>query len=69
MKLELENEFLEEIKKLGLGEYNKQMIDKASEYAQGVIDDPEENLDAVATIMLDYLNGAAAMLKVLKKQK
>ena len=39
------------------------------DYAQAAIEDPEENLDAVATIMLDYLNGAAEMLKLLKKKK
>ena len=69
MKLELEKDFLEMIKKLGLGEYNQELINKAMDYAQTAIEDPEENLDAVATIMLDYLNGAAEMLKILKKKK
>lgn len=68
MKLELEKEFLDEIKKLGLGEHEQQLIKKAMDYAQAAIDDPEENLDAVATIMLDYLNGASEMLKMIRKK-
>lgn len=69
MKLELEKEFLDEIKKLGLGEYEQSLINKAMDYAQKAIEDPEENLDAVATIMLDYLCGASEMLKTIKKKK
>lgn len=69
MKLELEQDFLEMIKKLGLGEYNQELINKSMDYAQSAIENPEENLDAVATVMLDYLNGAAEMLKMMKKKK
>lgn len=67
MKIELEKDFLAHINTLGLGEYTQQMIEKAQNYAVKQIEEPEENLDAVATIMLDYLNGAAEMLKTKKK--
>lgn len=67
MKLEIEGDFLAQIKKLGLGEYEQELINKSMTYAENAIDDPEENLDAVATIMLDYLSGASEMLKVVKK--
>lgn len=58
--------FLDDMNEVFLGEYNNVLRKQADDYAKSSIGDPDNHSDAVAGVIVDFLNGASVAIELSK---